>query len=558
MTYKVYRKGNFIIIESSNGIDIFNVPVQNMVINRANNIYPVYDFFDDGNSILSGISISYLNDENGINYSIDEFENFRTTECGYEPLDLNGGNDPNAPATIDFEAKTYYAKLATAAPLLTCAYNNGAGTLTGSSNGILSQNNQTGKIDNVTPVLNDKILVKNQTPATQNGVYVVTQLGNGSNPFILTRVSDYNESSEIYPSVVFISEGSLNNSKYFTQDTENPTIGTDPIVYKVSSVPFPASVIVFVDTTTSAALPACTYANGTVYSTAPGVGATLKANANGVLGTINGVSIASGNRIIVKNQANQAHNGVYTVTDPGVAGGSGRPWILTRTVADSNSLYRSREFAVTNPSSTLFGSRWTIISPLTMTNANWGTTNIVFSDKVKIISDANGSGDIPFQITQANSTDNLMKVLGEGTVEFNSIVNVISRTSANDNYLNLRANGSSGVNYLNFYKNNNTLQGGVSVNDVCINASYNNGINLSVFNTGVIVGGNGSIAPATSTALDINSTTGALLLPRLTATEASALTPTNGHLIYVTSTNGTFTSVGFWGYDGSWKKITLA
>jgi len=37
--------------------------------------------------------------------------------------------------------------------------------------------------------------------------------------------------------------------------------------------------------------------------------------------------------------------------------------------------------------------------------------------------------------------------------------------------------------------------------------------------------------------------------------EASALTPSNGYFIYVTDTNLTFTSVGFWGYEsGSWVK----
>lgn len=41
-----------------------------------------------------------------------------------------------------------------------------------------------------------------------------------------------------------------------------------------------------------------------------------------------------------------------------------------------------------------------------------------------------------------------------------------------------------------------------------------------------------------------------------TATEASALTPSDGDLIYVTSTDATFTSIGFWGYEnGSWVKL---
>jgi hypothetical protein len=41
-----------------------------------------------------------------------------------------------------------------------------------------------------------------------------------------------------------------------------------------------------------------------------------------------------------------------------------------------------------------------------------------------------------------------------------------------------------------------------------------------------------------------------------TATAASALTPQNGWIIYVTSTNGTFTSVGHWAREnGAWVKL---
>ncbi len=231
--------------------------------------------------------------------------------------------------------------------------------------------------------MNDIILVKNQASALQNGLYIVTQLGSASLPFILTRLEFYDQPSEVYPSVIFISEGTGNQSKYFTQDTDNPTIGTSSLVYLTYAVtPTPAQII-FVDTVTSAALPACTYANGTNVS-APASGATLKANANGALGTINGVTMNINARIIVKNQVNQAHNGIYQVIDQGVAGGSGRPWVLRRVVADANAFYINREYPVTNPNSTFFGTRWSISSPLTMTNANWGTTNIVFKQQVSL------------------------------------------------------------------------------------------------------------------------------------------------------------------------------
>jgi hypothetical protein len=78
---------------------------------------------------------------------------------------------------------------------------------------------------------------------------------------------------------------------------------------------------------TTAALPACTYNNGT-----SGVGATLTGDSNGAL-TIDGHTFTSptddGTRVLIKNQANGAHNGVYTLTQAGNSS-PGAPFILTR------------------------------------------------------------------------------------------------------------------------------------------------------------------------------------------------------------------------------------
>ena len=77
------------------------------------------------------------------------------------------------------------------------------------------------------------------------------------------------------------------------------------------------------ETSTTAALAACTYANGTA-----GVGATLTANVNGVLGTIGGyATLIVGSRLLVKDQVTGLQNGIYVVTSLGSAG---TPWILTR------------------------------------------------------------------------------------------------------------------------------------------------------------------------------------------------------------------------------------
>lgn len=73
---------------------------------------------------------------------------------------------------------------------------------------------------------------------------------------------------------------------------------------------------------TAAVLPQTpTYANG-----ASGVGATLTAGSNAAL-VVDGVTVTSAQRILVKDQAAPAQNGIYTVT---TVGSGGAAWVLTR------------------------------------------------------------------------------------------------------------------------------------------------------------------------------------------------------------------------------------
>jgi hypothetical protein len=67
----------------------------------------------------------------------------------------------------------------------------------------------------------------------------------------------------------------------------------------------------------------------------------------------------------------------------------------------------------------------------------------------------------------------------------------------------------------------------------------------------------GGTTPDASALLDLQSTTQAFVVMRMTATQASAISsPIDGSIVYVTDTNGTFTSVGFWGRQGgAWAKL---
>ena len=121
---------------------------------------------------------------------------------------------------LDVKASVRYATTANVAG----TYNNGAGTITAGSNGAFS-------IDGQVPTAGDRILLKDQSTTTQNGVYTVTTVGSGSAAYVLTRTPDADAASEITGGAfVFVEEGTANadNGYVFTHNGE-PTLGTDAI-----------------------------------------------------------------------------------------------------------------------------------------------------------------------------------------------------------------------------------------------------------------------------------------------------------------------------------------
>lgn len=119
--------------------------------------------------------------------------------------------------------------VATTAPLPTVIYSNGTAgvgrTLTGVSLGAL------GTIDGYAPIVGDRVLVKDQAAALQNGIYTVTVVGNVGTAFILTGATDDDTSAEMVSATTSITNGTVNGNTAFTQTTATPTMGTDPIVW---------------------------------------------------------------------------------------------------------------------------------------------------------------------------------------------------------------------------------------------------------------------------------------------------------------------------------------
>ena len=91
-------------------------------------------------------------------------------------------------------------------------------------------------IDGVTPALNSRILVKNQTSTFQNGIYVLTTVGSNSIPWVLTRSNDYNKPAQINKGDLIVTQaGTLNGGVIFVQTEIVTIIGTSPILFIVNT-----------------------------------------------------------------------------------------------------------------------------------------------------------------------------------------------------------------------------------------------------------------------------------------------------------------------------------
>lgn len=144
-------------------------------------------------------------------------------------LDPSGAQDVATKAYVDGVASGLDTKasvrLATTGALPTVAYAPGASgagaTLTAGANGALT-------VDAVAPAAGNRILVKDQATAAQNGIYTVTNAGGASAAFVLTRATDADVSAEITPGMfTFVEEGTTNAKTGWVMTTAGAiTVGT--------------------------------------------------------------------------------------------------------------------------------------------------------------------------------------------------------------------------------------------------------------------------------------------------------------------------------------------
>lgn len=136
---------------------------------------------------------------------------------------------------INFHDACEYATIAPLSP--SANYNQPGGATVGVGATLTGTTNAPLDVDGTTVSVGQRILVKNQSSQIQNGVYVVTQQGDGSTaPYILTRATDYDTSGSAPNEVqagdfILVLNGSIANTAWVQQTPAPVVFGSSNIVF---------------------------------------------------------------------------------------------------------------------------------------------------------------------------------------------------------------------------------------------------------------------------------------------------------------------------------------
>lgn len=114
---------------------------------------------------------------------------------------------------------------------MTATYSNGTAGV-GATLTITTANFTGGMDTGYTPVLHDRLLIKNQATTFQNGIYQVTTVGVGVTDWVLTRTVDADSSATFqYLTYVYTDTGGTNGGLSFYLVNNVYTVGTDAVSY---------------------------------------------------------------------------------------------------------------------------------------------------------------------------------------------------------------------------------------------------------------------------------------------------------------------------------------
>jgi hypothetical protein len=138
-------------------------------------------------------------------------------------------------------------------------------------------------VDSYSPLINERVLVKNQSNSAENGIYDLTVVGDGSTNWVLTRSTDFDTPTEMNNSgVIPVLYGTQQTGTGWLRGTTVTTIGTDPITFIQFGQPLLSFPLALNKGGTGSSLTASN--GGLVYSTASQLG-ILATTANAVAST---------------------------------------------------------------------------------------------------------------------------------------------------------------------------------------------------------------------------------------------------------------------------------
>lgn len=332
-------------------------------------------------SIATGATGTILTGNTGANPS------FSATPT-IDSITINNGPVANTDGTNKFYVDTLFEQVkykticyAATTGNLTATYANGAfgvgATLTNSG----TQN--VFSVDGLSPPVYSRILVKNQSSAVQNGIYILTDVGSISTNWILTRSIDFDSSVDIKNgSLVPVQYGTVNNITSWLETSDVSIIGTDNITFVAFSYnPTMFNLTdgqILIGSTGNipvGALPT----NGTNISWTGGAG-TLTANITGQISLSNGGTnanlTASNGGIVYSTSSSLAIlNGTSTANKFLISGSNTTPsWSSSQLTEISSNLFLGTSAGNT----TLTGILNVGIGKGVLTNITSGITNIAF------------------------------------------------------------------------------------------------------------------------------------------------------------------------------------
>ena len=206
------------------------------------------------------------------------------------------------------------ARLGTTAALP--ANTNTAGVLTGTSWGPL------GNIDGTAPAVGDRVLVNNETTQANNGIYTVTTTGTGTN---VVRASVLVGTTAALPANARAGNVLTATNYGGIGTVDGVTVNTGDRVLVMNEATQANNGIYTVTnpgTGTSNAHAASRAGTTGALPANSASGGVLTPTNWGALPAIDGVTLAAGDRVLVKDETAQANNGIYTVTNPGTGNGT--------------------------------------------------------------------------------------------------------------------------------------------------------------------------------------------------------------------------------------------